>query len=338
MTKDALCLTPAVHGVGGMVSFREKLSAGLAARGVRLTTDLDDPNAAAVLVIGGTRDLAGLRRARRRGARIVQRLDGMNWLHRRRRTGLRHFVRAELGNLLLRRIRSALADAIVYQSEFSRNWWERVCGPTPVDSSVVYNGVDLAVYTPDGPTERPADAIRLLLVEGSLQGGYETGLETARQLRAALQERIAQPVRLAVAGKVSRALEQSHTGEPIDWLGLVLRAAIPALDRSAHLLYSADLNAACPNSVIEALACGLPVVAFDTGALPELVDQRTGRVVPYGGDPWRLDPPDVAALARGAEQILEAGEPMRIQARRRAEDLFGLETMVAGYLTALKLA
>jgi len=83
--------------------------------------------------------------------------------------------------------------------------------------------------------------------------------------------------------------------------GLIPRDAIPALDRSAHLLYSADLNAACPNSVIEALACGLPVAGFATGALPELVTGDSGRLVPYGGDPWKLDTPAVPALVEGGE-------------------------------------
>ena len=46
---------------------------------------------------------------------------------------------------------------------------------------------------------------------------------------------------------------------------------------------------------MEALACGMPVVSFDTGALPELVTQDAGRVVAYGADAWRLEPPDIAA-------------------------------------------
>ncbi len=129
---------PRTSGVGGMVSFQHKLAGGLQRRGIDVVYDLADEPYQAVLVIGGTRDLPGLRRARRRGIPVVQRLDGMNWLHRlggNLRTGLRHFLRAEYGNLMLQLIRTRLASRIVYQSQFVRGWWERVVwtdpGPQP---------------------------------------------------------------------------------------------------------------------------------------------------------------------------------------------------------------
>ena len=65
-----------------MVSFQYKLADGLQARGIQVCQDLSDTPYQAVLVIGGTRALAGLWRLRRRGIPVVQRLDGMNWLHR----------------------------------------------------------------------------------------------------------------------------------------------------------------------------------------------------------------------------------------------------------------
>ncbi len=111
-----------------MVSFRDKLIHGLEQRGIGVSFDLKDMPYSAVLVIGGTRNLSDLWRAKRRGARVVQRLDGMNWIHRKRRTGWRHYARAEYGNIILSLIRSRLADMIVYQSEFSHKWWERVYG------------------------------------------------------------------------------------------------------------------------------------------------------------------------------------------------------------------
>jgi len=101
------------------------------------------------------------------------------------------------------------------------------------------------------------------------------------------------------------------------------------------LLFAADINAACPNSTIEALACGLPVVAFDTGALHELVSGDAGRVVAYGGNPWLLEPADVPGLARAANEVLVDQPRFRQGARRRAEEAFGLDTMVEGYLTCL---
>jgi glycosyltransferase involved in cell wall biosynthesis len=342
-----ICIVPNVSGVGGMVSFRDKFSAGLGSRGIEVLHHLSDAASAdSILVIGGTRDLAGLWRARRCGVRIVQRLNGMNWLHRKLKTGLRHYLRAEYGNLILRLIRSRLADQIVYQSEFARQWWQRAHGTAPVPSSVVFNGVDLAVFSALGPDSQaprfPSDRLRVLMVEGSLMGGYELGLESAVRLVELLNREYRQvlkkSVELMVVGRISDDLQrewQARTDIPLVWAGLLPQENIPEVDRSAHLLYASDINAACPNSVIEALACGLPVLSFDTGALPELVPNLAGRVVSYGGDPWSLDQPDVPALAEAAVEILLHQKRYRSAARQRAEAEFGLDTMVDGYLEVL---
>jgi glycosyltransferase involved in cell wall biosynthesis len=319
-----------------MVSFQAKLTDGLVQRGIQVCTDPDEQPCDAILITGGTRSLDALRRARRRGVPVVQRLDGVNWLHRRLPTGPRHYLRAEYGNRLLALLRARFVTHVVYQSEFVRGWWQRAFGPERVPASVIHNGVDLQAYSPQGPHERPVDRQRLLLVEGSLQGGYELGLTTAVGLATRLAE--AGPLELMIAGRVSPALQaaaETKSRVPIRWAGLVPREAIPQIDRSAHLLFSADVNAACPNSVIEALACGLPVAAFATGALPELVTGEAGRLVPYGGDPWRLEPPDLEALSAAASEILRNQERFRKAARRRAEEAFDLDRMVEKYLEVL---
>lgn len=333
-----VCLVPRLSGVGGMVSFQDRLVQGFARHGVEVSLSLSDTPYQAVLIIGGTRDLAGLWRARQRGVRLVQRLDGMNWLQRKIRTGARHFWRAESGNLLLALIRTFLADRVVYQSHFSRGWWERVYGPTRCPWQVIYNAVDLTQYTPYGPGERPSDRYRLLVVEGNLAGGYEIGLETTVALGERLQNLYHLRTEIMVVGRISSPLQsawQKRTGLPLHFAGRVPGWQIPEIDRSAHLLYAADLNAACPNSVIEAMACGLPVVAFDTGALSELVRGEAGRLTPYGGNPWNLDPPNLDGLSQAAAEVLADQPRFRAGARRRAEEAFGLDEMVSSYLQAM---
>ena len=182
------------------------------------------------------------------------------------------------------------------------------------------------------------DRQRLLVVEGSLSGGYEVGLDSAVQMAEILRRDYTQALELMVVGKVSQALQvaaQAKTQVPLVFRGKIPGEQIPQVDRSAHLIFAAAPDAACPNSTIEALACGLPVVAFDTGALPELVTAEAGMVVPYGGNPWELDPPDVMGLARGAAEVLADQPRFRQGARRRAEEAFGLDSMVEGYLSCL---
>jgi glycosyltransferase involved in cell wall biosynthesis len=335
-----ICVVPNVNKIGGMGSFRGRLAQRFKTRGIEVAHNLTDTPYDAILVIGGTRNLAGIWRAKQRGVRVVQRLDGMNWIHRKKKTGWRHFIRAEYGNFILSIIRARLADQIVYQSEFSRQWWEREYGKSPVPTAVVLNGVDLERYTPVGEEDRPNDHDRILVVEGTLGGGYEMGLEIAIRMVERLCNTYNRKFELAVVGRISPALEEEWSGKatiPVKFTGQVPNELIPEIDRSAHLLYAADINAACPNSVIEALACGLPVASFDTGGLPEIVTEGAGQLVPYGGDPWKLDPPDLDGLAKAANLILEDQAGYRAAARRRAERAFGVDSMVDGYLGALYL-
>jgi glycosyltransferase involved in cell wall biosynthesis len=330
-----ICIVPRVEGGGGMTSFRLKFEQGLRARGVGLTHDLSS-TADAVLVIAGTRSLWKLLRARKRGRRIVQRLDGINWVQRVRWSGLRYHLRAEYGNAMLSIIRSHFADRVIYQSRFIRKWWEDWYGVVQSPAAVILNGVDLQAYSPDGPHERPTDRYRLLVLEGSLAGGLNTGLFQAVSLAEKLSEKY--PMEVVMAGRVDsgtrkRINEKSRV--EVKFLGMIPREQIPQLARSSHVLFSAEVNPPCPNAVIEALACGLPVAGFDSGSLKELVAGDAGRVVPYGGDPWKLEMPDVPALAGAAAEILKDQAHFRRSARARAESAFGLDRMVDSYLKVL---
>jgi glycosyltransferase involved in cell wall biosynthesis len=338
MSISRLCLVPNVRNVGGPASFQGKFAQGLQKRGIEVCYSLDDLPYDAVLVVGGTRQLGKLWRARRQGIPVIQRLNGMNWLHRKLKTGVKHYLKAEYGNLLLSTIRRWLSTGIVYQSHFAQRWWERVRGAARVPHQVTYNGVDLEVFTPDGPHERPTETYRLLMVEGHLSGGYEIGLGNAMQLGEYLAHHHNLLVEMTIAGEVPDYIKtywEKRGLVKIQWAGLVPGDQIPHLDRSAHVLFSSDLNAACPNAVVEALACGLPVLSFDTGALPEMVTGDAGRIVPYGGDPWQLDGADTLALADATAEILQNQETFRKGARARAEETFDLDDMVDGYLRAI---
>ncbi len=333
-----LALVPRLSSTSGPASFQKRLGAELLHRGLAVDLGLNAGFYDAILVVGGTRRLGELWNLKRRGVRIVQRLDGINWLHRKRWTGTRHFVRAEYGNLNLRWIRNRIADAVVYQSEFAKSWWHQRYGPATVPETVIYNAVDLDLFNPAGEHDRPDEQFRVLLVEGSLMGGYELGLEHAWSLMSRLQRIANGPVELQVVGRVTETTQRRFSKKadfPVRWTGEVDRSQIPALDRSAHALFSADLNPACPNTVIEALACGLPVLALDTGALPELVTPGAGRIAPYGGDPWQLEPPDMAALSESAMEVYSSQAKYRAGARARAEAAFDIRDMATRYLAVL---
>ena len=330
-----ICIVPRVEGPGGVTSFRLKFEQGLRARGLEVTNDSSEP-ADALLVLAGTRHLLELRNARRRGIRIVQRLDGINWIHRIHWAGLRYSVRAIYGNRNLSFIRGRLADHVIYQSQFIKHWWEDWYRSTRVPSSVILNAADLSRYTPNGLHERPSGHYRLLVVEGSLAGGLSYGLFNAASLASELSRKF--KVELMIVGHVDERTKHKMKDQSkfrIQFMDTVPREHVPWLMRSAHLLFSAEVNPPCPNSVIEALSCGLPVIGFDTGSLSELVQDDAGRLVPYGANPWKLETPDIPALAAAAVEVLDDQQRFRASARERAESVFDVKNMVDEYLKVL---
>lgn len=332
-----ISIFPRKLGLGGPASFQSRLIEELKANDVRVVFDPTDLSLSAILVIGGTRHQGVLRAARKRGVRVIQRLNGMNWVHKQCHTGIKHFCKAEIYNWMLSTIRREIADGIIYQSRFSQDWWKRERGSVDKPETVIHNGVNLDQFNPAGTKNRPIDRYRILLVEGHLGSGYEQGLYTAADAALLLNKRLDKPVELMVVGDAPAAIRKGAEREGLDilWKGVVDRLDVPSIDRSAHLLFSSDINAACPNSVIEALACGLPVAGYDTGALPELVTPEAGRIARYGSDPWKLQKPDLHALVDAESEVLRNHEKYSRAARLRAESAFDIKRIAKEYIQVL---
>jgi glycosyltransferase involved in cell wall biosynthesis len=77
--------------------------------------------------------------------------------------------------------------------------------------------------------------------------------------------------------------------------------------------------------VIEAMACGLPVVYPASGGTVELVGEEAGIGVPHPVSWERDEPPAPDALAEAVLRVLAERERYAAAARRRAVERFSLE-------------
>jgi glycosyltransferase involved in cell wall biosynthesis len=212
------------------------------------------------------------------------------------------------------RLRDVLeqADHVVYQSEFCKAAADRFLGEPRGGWEVLHNAVATSEFTP--APEPPAGG-RVLLLAGDQTQPYRLG--TALRTIALLPG-----VRLLVTGALiedGRALaEQLGVGDRVLFTGRYSQRDAPSVYRRAHVLLHPKVNDPCPNVVLEALACGLPVVHSASGGTPELVgDAGLG----VGSDTtWERDvPPAPDLLAAGIEHVLERLDELRIEARARAK-------------------
>jgi glycosyltransferase involved in cell wall biosynthesis len=281
----------------------------------------NDPRGFSVLYLGSSsrpHDSGALiRLARRRGAAIVWNQDGVaypGWA-------------GERTERINRPLAAGLhaADHVFFQSEFCRLSADRFLGPRSGPAEVLYNPVDTELFVPG---ERPRELT--LLLGGNQYQRY--------RLEAALHTAALAGARLIVTGRLSWSPDAEREGreliarlglvEQVELVGPYPQADAPALMRRASLLLHTKFNDPSPGVVLEAMACGLPVVYSASGGVPELVGPDAGIGVPAPLDFERDHPPEPEALAEAVAKIAERLDDHAEAARRRAVDRFDLRPWV----------
>ncbi len=241
---------------------------------------------------------------------------------------------AERHNAPMRRLR-AQADFVVYQSRFCEFSANRFLGEQDSPSQILLNPVDLNRFSPaaNAPSGKPlcllamgtqnyrARVINILDALAELRrGGLDATLTVAGNLLWNNAEE-------DVAG-YARALgiHEAFTRRPA-----FSQEEAPGIYRSHHILIHPKFRDPCPTVVAEALASGLPVVASDSGGLPEMTSPDCARLIAVPDDWESLHTPSGSEIAAAVADIFEVLTTASSAARQLACELIHSEKWVLAH-------
>ncbi len=193
---------------------------------------------------------------------------------------------------------------------------------------VIHNGVDTDFFSPgDAQGEAPDRPVRLLFVG---RVSYEKGLQ---HLLPALANMADAGWMLRIVGDgpymdaVDRHVRDLGLEDRVERIGWITREQLPSIYRDADLFVFPSTDEGMPNSVLEAMASGLPVIATRIPGSEDLVvDGETGALVEAG---------NTAALADALSSFIADGEKRRrmgAAGRQRALDTFSWQKTAEAYL------
>jgi glycosyltransferase involved in cell wall biosynthesis len=199
-------------------------------------------------------------------------------------------------------------------------------GVPPNKFVVIPDGVDTGRFTPIPSSERED----IVLFVGSL-----IERKGARHLLAAMPEvfRSLPHYRLVLVGdgpqeQMLKALaEDVRISDRLSFLGFQPQEEVRRWMQKARLLALPSLEEGLGVVLLEALACGTPVVASRVDGIPEVISPEVGALVP---------PADPAALGAAIRRMLEdrhAWEEMSQRARERAADLYDWNHIAAQWIS-----
>jgi glycosyltransferase involved in cell wall biosynthesis len=226
------------------------------------------------------------------------------------------------GQIRLQRLAYRAATKVVANSRAARQVLETE-GLAPGSIAVIPNGVDPAFFALPERT----GPVRTIITVANLRP--EKSHETLLTAAAALVD--AHPaLRFQIVGDGPRreALERLSAtlglGGRVDFLGH--REDVPALLAAADAFVLPSRSEAFPNSAIEAMAAGLPVVACAVGGLLALIqDGSTGLLVPPA------DPDALGAALRSLVEHPARARALGAAARRCVRQRYSFDRMVASF-------
>jgi UDP-glucose:(heptosyl)LPS alpha-1,3-glucosyltransferase len=226
------------------------------------------------------------------------------------------------------RLRAVICNSRMVADEIRRGF--RIA---PEKLHVVYSGVDLEHFHPRlraelrGATRaelgcQPRDTLFLFVGSGFARKGLGAAIEALRLANH-------RSFWLVVVGKdreaARYAAQAADLGERVRFLGA--REDVRPLYAAADCLILPSRYDPFPNTVLEALAMGLPVIVSSRAGAAEIIER--------GVNGWVCEPDDAPALARLLHEADEAIRAGRLPAAARASaERYGMDAM-AGRLTAL---
>lgn len=292
---------------GGGSTFLRNLQKALKEFGDELVETGEDYDA--YLVAGASlSDRSEVEEAKRKGKPIVLRVDNILEDSRNRNTGMRKM-----------REFAQLADVIVFQSEWAKRLLKPYCG----DGIVIYNGVDTDVFYPR-KTEKTWDNLRILYTKNS-RNEVKRFHEVQYWWREYCLDK--DDDTLVLVGNFAREMQQIdhpfefHNDESFEYKGLVSHEKLADIMRECDLAFLPYYADACSNTVLEAQACGLPVLYCDYGGTKEII--HMGQKIDYIHSPV-----DMAKFARGKKKEYQ---------KEDFEAIFGLSEMGKKYHSLFNL-
>lgn len=236
-------------------------------------------------------------------------------------------------NFLRRRL-VPFVDRFIPVSEDLNRWLDGVVRIPAAKIQFIKNGVDTDKFAerdaPAADAPWTADDIVIGTVARVQDVKNHHGLVEAFARLRNLEPALAPRLKLAIVGDgpllpaVRAQVEQLGLQDAV-WLPGA-RTDIAALLRTFSIFALPSLAEGTPVSMLEAMACGLPVVASRVGGIPEVLDDGAqGLLVPVG---------DVEALAQALARHARDADLRAAHgraARARVEERFSLRAMVAAY-------
>jgi glycosyltransferase involved in cell wall biosynthesis len=192
--------------------------------------------------------------------------------------------------------------------------------------TIIPNGLDTDVFAPrDRKFAReilglPQDATIILFVASNVQIRYKGFLPLTEALSGLKEQDNLLLISVGTKSELNLGIPHAHLGHLNDDRLLALTY------NAADLFVVPSLQDNSPNTVLESMACGIPVVGFETGGIPDMVrDGVTGLLAPRN---------DVAALRRAIEDLLRnpsKREEMSAQSRRIAVAEYTPDRQAARY-------
>lgn len=154
-----------------------------------------------------------------------------------------------------------LADVTIFQSEYSRFSTRQKFRIISHDGPVIYNPVDVDLFSPKGP-RLPLPSNRPLVASASWSVNRRKGTWQIDELAVRHPN-----VTFVLCGRFDGVVERPN----VIRLGHLPREKMAEALRSCDVFLNLSENDPCPNVVLEALSSGLPVLYRHSGGVPELV-------------------------------------------------------------------